>query len=74
MIPGSKRFRDSEWAAGVVLAKKKGTTEKRYAVDLKGLNLEILGCAMGAPRIDELLDRWGKGAWFSTWGNAARCN
>ena len=64
-------YADSEWAAGVVLAKKKGTTEKRYAVDLRGLNLEILGCAMGVPRIDELLDAWGKASWFSTWDNAA---
>ena len=40
-------YADSEWAADVVLAKKKGTTEKRYAVDLRGLNLGILGCAMG---------------------------
>ena len=64
-------YADSEWAAGVVLAKKKGTTEKRYAVDLRGLNLEILGCAMGVPRIDELLDSWGKASWFSTWDNAA---
>ena len=64
-------YADSEWAAGVVLAKKKGTTEKRYAVDLRGLNLEILGCAMGVPRIDELLDRWGKASWYSTWDNAA---
>ena len=39
-------YADSKWAAGVVLAKKKGTTEKRYAVDLRGLNLEILGCAL----------------------------
>ena len=57
-------YADSEWAAGVVLAKKKGTTEKRYAFDLRGLNLEILGCAMGVPRIDELLDAWGKANWF----------
>ena len=64
-------YADSEWAAGVVLAKKKGTTEKRYAVDLRGLNLEILGCAMDVPRIDELLDAWGKASWFSTWDNAA---
>ena len=37
---------DSEWAVGVVLAKKKGTTEKRYAVDLRGENLELLGACM----------------------------
>ena len=55
----------------MVLAKKKGTNEKRYAVDPRGLNLEILGCAMGVPRIDELLDRWGNASWYSTWDNAA---
>ena len=26
---------------------------------------------MGVPRIDELLDAWGKANWFSTWDNAA---
>ena len=49
-------YADSEWATIVVLTKKKNTTEKRYAVDLRGLNLEILGCAMGVARIDEPLD------------------
>ena len=63
-------YADSEWAAGVVLAKKKGTTEKRYAVDLRGVNLELLGAFMGVPRIDELLDEWGKASWFSTWDNS----
>ena len=32
--------------------------------------MEILGCAMGVPRIDELLDRWGKASWYSTWDSA----
>ena len=42
----------------VVMAKKKGTTDKRYAVDYRGLNLELLGNSMGVHRIDDLLDRW----------------
>ena len=52
------------------MAKKKGTTEKRYAVDLRGVNLELLGAFMGVPRIVELLDEWGKANWFSTWDNS----
>ena len=44
----------SEWSTGVVMAKKKGTTDKQYAVDYRGLNLELLGNSRGVPRIDDL--------------------
>ena len=40
---GVIEYGDSEWSTGVVMAKKKGTTDKRYAVDYRGLNLELLG-------------------------------
>ena len=63
-------YADSEWAAGVVLAKKKGTTEKRYAIDLGGVHLELLGAFMGVPCIDELFDESGKASWFITWDNS----
>ena len=63
---GVIEYADSEWSTGVVMAKKKGTTDKRYAVDYRGLNLELLGNSMGVPRIDDLLDHWAKASWFST--------
>ena len=44
---GVIEYSDSEWSTGVVMAKKKGTTDKRYAVDYRGLNLELLGNSMG---------------------------
>ena len=40
------------------MAKKKGTTDKRCAVEYRGLNLELLGNIMGVPRIDDLLDAY----------------
>ena len=46
------------------MAKKKGTTDKRCAVDYRGLNLELLGNSMGVPRIDDLLDHWAKASWY----------
>ena len=58
---GVIEYADSEWSTGVVMAKKKGTTDKRYAVDCRGL-----GNVIGAPRIDNLLDHWGKANFFST--------
>ena len=51
-------------STGVVMAKKKGTTDKRYAVDYRGLNLELFENSMGVPRIDDLLDHWAKASWF----------
>ena len=48
------------------MAKKKGATDKRYAVSYRGLNSELLGNSMGVPRIDGLLDHWAKASWFST--------
>ena len=42
------------------MAKKKGTTDKRYAVDYRGLSLELLENSMDVPRIDDLLDHWAK--------------
>ena len=35
---GVIEYADSEWSTGVVMAKKKCTTDKRYAVDYRGLN------------------------------------
>ena len=37
-----------------VMAKKKGTSDKRYAVDYRGLNAELIGNVIGVPRIDDL--------------------
>ena len=53
------------------MAKKKGTTDKRYAVDYRGLNAELIGNVIGVPRIDDLLDHWGKSKWFSTFDLAS---
>ena len=63
---GVVEYADSEWSTGGVMAKKKGTTDKRYAVDCRGLNQELMGNVIGAPRIDDLLDHWGKANFFST--------
>ena len=38
------------------MAKKKGTTDKRYAIDYRGLNQVLIGNVIGVPRIDDLLD------------------
>ena len=35
--------------------KKKGTTDKRYTVDYRGLNAQLMGNVMRVPRIDDLL-------------------
>ena len=42
------------------MAKKKSTSDKRYAVDYRGLNAELIGNVIGVPRIDDLLDTWSK--------------
>ena len=52
------------------MTKKKGATEKRYAADLRGVKLELLGASMGMVRIDKLLHEWGKANWYSTWDNS----
>ena len=64
-------YADSEWSTAVVMAKKKGTTDKRYAVDYRGLNQELMGNVIGVPRIDDLLDHWGKADFFSTFDSAS---
>ena len=53
------------------MAKKKGTSDKRYAVDYRGLNAELIGNVIGVPRIDDLLDTWSKSKWWSTFDLAA---
>ena len=68
---GVIEYADSEWSTGVVMAKKKGTTDKRYAVDYRGLNQELMGNVIGVPRIDDLLDHWGKANFFSTFDLAS---
>ena len=68
---GVIEYADSEWSTGVVMAKKKGTTDKRYAVDYRGLNQELIGNVIGVPRIDDLLDTWSKSKWWSTFDLAA---
>jgi hypothetical protein len=68
---GVIEYADSEWSTGVVMAKKKGTSDKRYAVDYRGLNEHLLGNVIGVPRIDDLLDAWSKAQWWSTFDLAA---
>ena len=68
---GVIEYADSEWSTGVVMAKKKGTSDKRYAVDYRGLNAELIGNVIGVPRIDDLLDTWSKSKWWSTFDLAA---
>ena len=46
------------------MAKKKGTSDKRYAVGYRGLNAELIGNVIGVPRIDDLLDTWSKSKWW----------
>ena len=53
------------------MAKKKGTTDKRYAVDYRGLNQELIGNVIGVPRIDDLLETWSQSKWWSTFDLAA---
>ena len=53
------------------MAKKKCTSDKRYAVDYMGLNAELIGNVIGVPRIDDLLDTWSKSKWWSTFDLAA---
>ena len=68
---GVVEYADSKWSTGVVMAKKKGTTDMRYAVDCRGLNQELMGNVIGVPRIDDLLDHWGKADFFSTFDLAS---
>ena len=68
---GVIEYADSEWSTGVVMAKKKDTTDKRYAVDYKVLNQELIGNVIGVPRIHDLLDTWSKPKWWSTFDLAA---
>ena len=53
------------------MAKKKGTSDKRYVVDYRGLNAKLIGNIIGVPRIDDLLDTWSKSKWWSTFDLAA---
>ena len=39
---GVIEYADSEWSTGVVMGTKKGTTDKRYTVDSRGLNQELM--------------------------------
>ena len=48
------------------MAKKKGTSDKRYAVDCRSFNAELTGNVIGVPRVDDLLDTWSKSKWLST--------
>lgn len=57
---GVIEYADSEWSTGVVRTKKKGTSDKRYAVDYKGPNAELTGNVICVPHIDDLLDTWSK--------------
>ena len=50
---------------------KNGTTDKRYEVDYRGLNQELMGNVIGVPRIDDLLDHWDKANYFSTFDLAS---
>ena len=68
---GVIEYADSEWSTGVVIAKKKGTTNKRYAVDYRGLNQDLMNNVIGVPRIDDLLDHWDKPNLFSTFDLAS---
>ena len=47
------------------MAKKKDATDKRYAVDYRGLNQELMGKVIGVPRIDDLSDHWDNANFFS---------
>ena len=55
----------SEWAAPIVLVKKKDGT-LRFCVDYRCLNKLSQGDAYPMPRIDELIDRLGKAKYIST--------
>ena len=55
----------SEWAALIVLVKKKDGT-LRFCVDYRCLNKLSQGDAYPMPRIDELIDRLGKAKYIST--------
>jgi hypothetical protein len=68
---GVIEFADSEWSTGIVLASKKGTSEKRAAVDYRGVNEDLCGCAQGVPRMDDLLESLSNASWFSTYDLAS---
>ena len=55
----------SEWAANVVLVKKK-TDELRFCIDYRKLNEATKKDAYHLPRIDECLDAVSGARWFST--------
>ena len=40
--------------------KEKGSSDKRYAVENRGSNAELIGNVIGVPRIDDLLGTWSK--------------
>jgi transposase InsO family protein len=55
----------SPWGAPIVLAKKTGTTEKRFCVDYRKLNDITIKDAYPMPRIDDTLDKLSRAQWFS---------
>src|SRR6218665_1699199 len=55
----------SEWAANVVLARKKDGT-LRFCIDYRQLNERTRKDSYPLPRIDECLDALAGGGWFST--------
>ena len=63
---GVLEYVDSEWSTGAVMAKKRGTSDKRYVVDYRGLNAELIGNVIGVSRIDDLLDTWSNSKSWST--------
>ena len=66
LMNGVTEFADPEWSTGIVMAAKKGTTDKRAAVDYRGVNEDLVGNAQGVPRMDDLLESLSKASWFST--------
>jgi transposase InsO family protein/predicted aspartyl protease len=65
LAEGSVEPAVSEWAANVVLARKKDGT-LRFCIDYRQLNEKTKKDSYPLPRIDECLDALSSGGWFST--------
>jgi len=65
LADGTIESASSEWAANVVLARKKDGS-LRFCIDYRQLNEKTKKDSYPLPRIDECLDALAEGSWFST--------
>ena len=56
---------EATWVMPVIMVKKKDTTDLRMCIDFRSLNKEMIVENYPIPRIDYVLNKLGKGVWFT---------